>query len=85
MDLGLIQIAYILGKKDIGYSDIEWFEIDDLMNTIKLKIIGRKATISFFYSEDELEDIRRIFGQYRVKRRFMGDEKKKGPSVKPTS
>lgn len=77
MDYGQIKMAYIFRNKEIYYSDVEWFEIDDLMKTIKLKIISRNSPISFFYSEDELEYIRRIFGRYRIKRRFRGKEKRK--------
>ena len=48
------------------------------MKTVKLKIIGIKSPIDFFYSDDDLEGIRSKFGRYRVKRRFKGDEKRKG-------
>jgi hypothetical protein len=75
MDYGQIKIVYIFRKKDINYSEIEWFEIDNIMNTINLKIIGRRAPINFFYSDDELEEVRRIFGKYRVKRRSKGGKK----------
>jgi uncharacterized membrane protein YccF (DUF307 family) len=77
LDYGQISIIYIHKKKDYGYSDVQSFEIDDLIKTIKLNIIGRKAPIEFFYSDEELDEIRRTFGKYRIKRRFSGKEERK--------
>ncbi len=77
MEYGQIRMVYVFRKKVFNYTDIEWFGIDDLMKTVKLKITGIKSPIDFFYSDDDLEGIRSTFGRYRVKRRFKGDEKRK--------